>query len=419
MIRVQDELFTPPLDIIFREWLSESGPLWGMMWHLRANGWMWEYKGSWLLIHFIRFLHHLPSACCSSSPVIFLPDVFMFSSPPLCMCLCLICFSFPLIFLMFFSVSIVIFVLFSSSYLCYFLACSMHVWTPNNQHTGWSFVSNNWNKRYRFSWNIFKYIDWISINVGTEILTMISSKSLLPPLCQKCCLSSSNTRKSMFSLVYANTLNMVNIIAVTHQHCHFEHTKSTTELPPHWHFIHLFLYFFLSFLVSLPLSSNTDYPFFFLPFSLFVPCEKSQNILPFCMSSFSTLFISCRAAAGYKKSESRFPVKRERLELSAFVWGGWDAVRNHGRCGWCCLLCPDWCTVSASCPRSCSRHRWAGVFALWQGSLTLPPFNVHGTLKHVCTVHAYHRAAETCLQLSCDLFVRSLCLLSDTWITWV
>lgn len=123
-----------------------------------------------------------------------------------------------------------------------------------------------------------------------------------------------------------------------------------------------------------------------------------------------------------KKNESSLvSVRCERLELSGWVWGGCDAVRNHRRCGWRCRpLRPDWCTVSAFPPREPPTATLSGCVS----PLTpFPPFfNVHTRIysKHVRT----HAARSSLLllrrpALSCHLFIRSLWALSDTWITRV
>lgn len=117
-------------------------------------------------------------------------------------------------------------------------------------------------------------------------------------------------------------------------------------------------------------------------------CLLATSMLLFELNSSSSFFVPVQHGGTFLLLEPLLPfmlllsggkarclaVMQECLELSACVGGGCDAVRNHRRCGrLCCPLCPDWCTVSASCLRCRCRRRWAGVFALWQGSPPQPP----------------------------------------------
>ena len=111
-----------------------------------------------------------------------------------------------------------------------------------------------------------------------------------------------------------------------------------------------FFYFLLR-----PLSSYSVYHFLSSPSSPVLSLHWLRNV-------FFFFLLSSKAAVGQKgkrekkkkkeRVESCFRAMWERLELSGWVWGGCDAVRNHRRCGWRCRpLRPDWCTVSAFPPR--------------------------------------------------------------------
>lgn len=134
-------------------------------------------------------------------------------------------------------------------------------------------------------------------------------------------------------------------------------------------------------------------PFFIVSFvfSLTILCTTSSYLPPllFFLSTdsemFSSFIQSCGRTKGGKKKErveSCFRAMRERLELSGWVWGGCDAVRNHRRCGWRCRpLRPDWCTVSAFPPREPPTATLSGCVS------PLTPFPPSLTYTRVYTVN--------------------------------
>lgn len=103
---------------------------------------------------------------------------------------------------------------------------------------------------------------------------------------------------------------------------------------------------------------------------------------------------------------------RERLDLSGCVWRGCSAVRNHGSRKWRFRpLCLDWCVLSASPLRRRPRRCWVDV-------CPLTPFDLLNAHMYVrwTRVHTRSEVLQRPSEMSC---VPSLCVLSDTWITWV
>lgn len=135
--------------------------------------------------------------------------------------------------------------------------------------------------------------------------------------------------------------------------------SSSSFLKQYWPF------FFCCLFALSPSDFRWSVPFCYLFLSFVVYCSSfshsfshtvtSQDICARC-TSFPFLLLYIKLQLDLKKQnktkivKSCFSAMWEPLKLSAWVWGGCDAVRNHWRRGWRSRpLCPDWYTLSACC----------------------------------------------------------------------